>query len=743
MFPFSELSPPSSTINEIPLAEIEKDAQKKEKLFARHLVDENLGEIERAIYILKNGTNIQKYSIYESLPSLFQKHKQKAIVPIIKLLFDIIWHEDEDSQIMAGDYLVPCFPFFSEENLKEILDLIQSMINTGESVAAVWQDVLILGVEHFPLDLLENEVLPLALQKTSPSEIETNRIFSVRLIGSISKKFKPNFIKQTYLQKIIDLCQDASYNVRKTMAEEIINISKGIGQDKTKLYLVDELLRLTTDDMKYVRKSAFESLTTLLGTFDERYRVDYLQSYFVNWIKKPPSDLYSTIVERFGEIFYYLQIKDDDLVNTFVQFYVNASKDNSQNIRENCAFNLPGVIKCIGPRRYERCLHTTLCNFCQDPCLSIRKRVASGFHEIVKVLLEDGISKVLKQQFFTLIGDNNIEVRDKIINNLSCLLQSFKQCLAKSSDSFFSTALTFIVKHHSTIKNSWRRLDTFYSHLQNFPKYFTKEQILEHFIPIVKNQLLDSASAIPSKIQAASCLIILVRSIQNLGKQKEIISSVVKDLSNNKSYWHRMTLVDLTLCVLEHFSKKFSKEVVFEHVLKLAKDKVPNVRRKVCLIIPDLKQTLQLPDDVLMLAKIKERISFLSLDKDRDVKEAASNAKGVLQTIETETSRGYRLNLQTNDELDDKRKEKEESEWLEKEVVIPIPTIVATVVTTKKEPTSLTSKTGKTGSSNSIPLPNKRERLTPQPTKPTKPKVAGGKTVKTKSSSNIISSKAK
>lgn len=131
---------------------------------------------------------------------------------------------------MIGDYLVPCFPLMSGENLKELFPLLQSMINNAKDhVSSVFQDVLILAVEHIPIGLLENEIIPFAIQKGSLSESEQNRCFCVRLFGALSKRFTFQTIKDHYLQKIIDLCQDTSFSVRKTMAIEILNISKGLG----------------------------------------------------------------------------------------------------------------------------------------------------------------------------------------------------------------------------------------------------------------------------------------------------------------------------------------------------------------------------------------------------------------------------------------------------------------------------------------------------------------------------------
>lgn len=165
-----------------------------------------------------------------------------------------------------------------------------------------------------------------------------------------------------------------------------------------------ELFQLVKDETKLVRQAALETLTNMLSFFDEKYRADQIQQYYLNWVKSPPSDLYRILVERFGEIFYYLQIREEDQIACFVNFFVSAAKDNSQEIREFCAFNFPAVVKCVGSKRYEKCLHNSMVACCEDPSVAVRKRIASGFHEIVRLLSEDGTAKLLKNLFFSLLS---------------------------------------------------------------------------------------------------------------------------------------------------------------------------------------------------------------------------------------------------------------------------------------------------------------------------------------------------
>ena len=332
----------------------------------------------------------------------------------------------------------------------------------------------------------------------------------------------------------------------------------------------------------------------------------------------------------------------------------------------------------------------------------------------------------------------NNEVKDKIVQNLTTILTCFKTALAKTSEPFFGLVITHINKYHSGVQNNWRRLENYFSHFQHFHKYFSKEQIIETFIPILRKQIFEGV-AIPVKLQAALSLVILTRGLHNLSRQKDIFNSLIKELVNSKSWCNRMMFFDLCHPIMEHFSRKFSKEILFENVMKLEKDKIANVRRRFCFMLPELKQTLTLPDDVILLAKIKEKLSYLSLDKDRDVKEAAVSAKNILSMIETETNRGFRLNLQTQDDINDKRKEREEQEWPDKDFLMtsPVPVInsannspPSTTSGPRKRPPATTSNS-KTNLNIPTTSTTKTKSPSPSPTPSNPVKPTTNKTVST------------
>ena len=71
---------------------------------------------------------------------------------------------------------------------------------------------------------------------------------------------------------------------------------------------------------------------------------------------------------------------------------------------------------------------------------------------------------------------------------------------------------------------------------------------------------------------------------------------------------------------MELFSRRFFKDYFFEAVLELAHDPVPNVRLRLCPLLPRLKAHIKLPSDRNLLQMLESCVRRLLLnEEDRDV----------------------------------------------------------------------------------------------------------------------------
>ena len=106
-----------------------------------------------------------------------------------------------------------------------------------------------------------------------------------------------------------------------------------------------------------------------------------------------------------------------------------------------------------------------------------------------------------------------------------------------------------------------------------------------------------------------------------------IIARIRKDLGGGKSCRTRMLFLLLCEMAISLFSKQYFKLHFYTDILLLAQDSVPNIRLKLCGILPRLKSVLSLPSDHVLLQQLEDTIEKLVLsEKDTDVLQAVQKS---------------------------------------------------------------------------------------------------------------------
>jgi len=78
---------------------------------------------------------------------------------------------------------------------------------------------------------------------------------------------------------------------------------------------------------------------------------------------------------------------------------------------------------------------------------------------------------------------------------------------------------------------------------------------------------------------------------------------------------------------IEFYSKSFFKETFFQYLISLHTDPVPNIRYKLCSILPDLKRLIKLPSDKTLHQLLDTCVRHLLIgEKDCDVSQAVKAA---------------------------------------------------------------------------------------------------------------------
>ena len=95
--------------------------------------------------------------------------------------------------------------------------------------------------------------------------------------------------------------------------------------------------------------------------------------------------------------------------------------DKRVECRERAAFNFPALLSFCGSAGYEQQLQKPLHSLVCDPAVGVRRRVACGFHEFVKIMTPNAV--LLEGPLNTLLNDNTLEIKAAITAHLDVILQ--------------------------------------------------------------------------------------------------------------------------------------------------------------------------------------------------------------------------------------------------------------------------------------------------------------------------------
>lgn len=179
--------------------------------------------------------------------------------------------------------------------------------------------------------------------------------------------------------------------------------------------------------------------------------------------------------------------------------------------------------------------------------------------------------------------------------------------------------LDAMVKVDEETKLNWRIQEALAVTFASLPEYLTAQEMHDRVVPIVFRLFEPEVAAIVRK-PAAEALVRVMRMPElKVQHRTDLYLRVIKDFAKGKSFWQRGVFVDVCDALLQIFSTRFFREYFFGLCIDLMSDPVPNIRLKVCELLPDLKQTIRLPDDVEYLDRLNSAVSGLMTDNDRDV----------------------------------------------------------------------------------------------------------------------------
>ncbi|XP_053458790.1 serine/threonine-protein phosphatase 4 regulatory subunit 4 isoform X1 [Nycticebus coucang] len=688
------------TIIERPVRRSLKTPEEIERL----TVDEDLSDIERAVYLLSAGQDVQGTSVIANLPFLMRQNPAETLRRVLPKVREILHVAGAEMQLTAA---VSFLTILQEESVSihtyahsflQVILLHVEHRDTGVSNA--WLETLLSVIEVLPKETLRHEILSPLVSKAQLSQTVQSRLVSCKILGKLTNKFEAHIIKREILPLVKSLCQDVDYEVRSCMCRQLENIAQGIGTELTKSVVLPELIELSRDEGSSVRLAAFETLVNLLDIFDTDDRsqtiLPLVKSFCEKSFKADESILIS-LSFHFGKLCHGLYgIFTPDQHLRFLEFYKKLStlglqQENGHNenqippqvleqekkyisVRKNCAYNFPAMIVFVDPKNFHMELYSTFFCLCHDPEVPVRYTIAICFYEVSK-LLNSGVYLIHKE-LITLLQDESLEVLDALIDHLPEILElmstggeSSVQENKLSSLPDLIPALT-AAEQRAAASLKWRTHEKLLQKYACLPHVISSDQIYYRFLQRMFTIMMTN-NVLPVQKAASRTLCIFLRYNRKQEQRHEVIQKLIEQLGQGKSYWNRLRFLDTCEFIIEIFSKSFFCKYFFLPAIELTHDPVANVRMKLCYLLPKVKSTLKIPTDKHLLQQLEMCVrKLLCQEKDKDV--LAIVKKTVLELDRMEMSMdAFQKKFYEKDLLDQEKEREEllllEMEQLEKE----------------------------------------------------------------------------
>eukprot|EP01137_Pigoraptor_chileana_P003815 Opistho-2@44557 len=649
-----------------------KTAEEIEKL----TVDEQLDDVERIMVLLRSGNVVQQASAIEMIPECLKDSREGSIAKILPRLKELVETGSAPLQRVACHCLEDIGErklLTSAEYASLVLPSIVKKCEQRESadVNRAWLEALLKGIPCLTREVIKSDLLDFTIAKGHMSKPVQSRLGCCRLLGAISAKLDADSMSKDFFQKISSLCQDTDYDVRVAMCMHLDSIARGAGLENTKKTLIPELVELTNDEEVVVRLASFQCIVDLITFLDKATLVEVVVPIVCRFVESAHETEGATmhVASLFGKIFHRLHhLLNEHQTTMFLDFYRSLATHPSSECHRHCAYNMPAVILVMGASRYPSELHSTFSLLVQDFDMRVRKIIASAFHEFASIMPGDVAARYFKTSLSQLLEDKSSEVIAALLEKLNETFANFAHRMDEDrKHTVFLELLSSLLSCEGNVRNKWRLQETIMQRFKCLPDYLPSDTIYAKIVPIVF-QYMGPQNMLPVREAAAEALCVIIRANRKADQRREMCRRILTEFGKSNSSWNRSLFVDICRSVCDTFSRKFFKETFYEHYLDIGKDVVPNLRIKMCPLLPMMKSMLRLPADRNLVSKFNQTVDALMTSNDRDVVHAISILKEDIESIEvTSRTPGTTQRAFMEDDLIDQRREEEELRLLQLE----------------------------------------------------------------------------
>lgn len=495
---------------------------------------------------------------------------------IVKFNQDNLITLEEDLQIETSESFINSLQLrlIPSKYLSDLLMATFGMFEfNSRALDDAWIKVYDILLHQLPQDILIHKVVPFIINLGDYSQVINSRITAAVCITHIAKVLKSSF-RDSLLNITIALAQDANSEVRKALCENLEIVCKAVPIQVVLSQILPEIIKLVKDEDKSVKSAGIKVFTDIL----EDLPLEFVKENCLNVVCDDilnATDVESRISLTYsiGKLLQVIvKVAPGTLTNKVLSVYNEMSLVEQPEIRQNVAFNLPGVVKISGIMTEE--IKQIITRFTEDEDLDVRKKLAVGFHEIIRLQPNSG-------HFLWLQLEKLLDSCD----TLQCISPHLKEILSllPSERSFYSSKLSKLLSKDLSWRCTYELLEVISNCLDLLDK-----NLLDLLPSILINIM--KLSCQPLKLKSAELYADMIRFIHIREKKNQLCEYIKEHIPVYQSCFTRQIFIDFCIYIQKHHSKSFFETHFADSLYQLVYDSVTSVRIKLASNLPKLRE---------------------------------------------------------------------------------------------------------------------------------------------------------
>ena len=424
----------------------------------------------------------------------------------------------------------------------------------------------------------ENErgqyILTIVIQMAHEEEHDNYRINATKLFNNLAKILGRDLLEQYVVPQVASFADDHECKVRKSVAENLINICEGISPECFKKKMLPLYEKISKDSMWNVRKVAVEILPKITKLCDKEIISSKLLNIFKSFCQDQKNFVRYEAVEIFGE---FLSLLDKDDIKNYTQlldFYINTIEECTKNnkkddltIIKKCAYNFPAVLVMYGPENWDK-LKPCFVKMAEQKEERIKLPLAASLGELSKILGNEVTENDLLDFVDKFYKENNSEMKMKILGILPDIIRN----ISSNKKNQYLENIKIMIGNK---EDKWRKRLAYSKIIGKFHNTYSDTIIYKRVFPIAINFCFDDVHTIREK-SAGHNSRILLQLLTGKEDYKKKTYTIVKSFAQSINFSYRQLFILMCKHLFE--SEELYKNYIAPLLLDLAYDKIINVR---------------------------------------------------------------------------------------------------------------------------------------------------------------------